>query len=207
MLPWHIAQSRGVGSDVEDHREEDDTCPGLRVVRPFNESTVRLPGQVWSESEEERPASKVGHTVERDTGEDQAEDHARRAEDHDPSPTNLVNPLEGNEGEDEVGPGYDEANCCRLIETDGREESGRIVHESVETTKLLEGLQTAGNDWEMSAHGRGSCRDEPSARRFTGSANMDLKRCQNVVVWARRMLWWTAACSTFILRSTSSDLP
>lgn len=57
-------------------------------------------------------------TVEEYAREDQANVHARCTPDHDTPSPNLVDPFQGDEGEDEVGSRDDEAYGCRVIESD-----------------------------------------------------------------------------------------
>ena len=63
-------------------------------------------------------------TMESDTGEDEADDHTRGGPDHDLPPSNDINVLEGDKGEDEIGSRDDETNSSWLVKPNLFEKSG-----------------------------------------------------------------------------------
>ena len=79
----------------------------------------------------------------------QTEDHARRRDEHDSAPPNDIDVFERDKSEDEVGAGDDEADGGRLVEADLLEERCGVVHQSVESAKLLESLHAAGDDYDF----------------------------------------------------------
>ena len=79
--------------------------------------------------------------MERDAGQRQAKDHRRCGNDHDPSSPNDIYVFKREESEQEVGPCDDLAHSSRLIEAYRLEQSGRVIHKSIESAKLLECLK------------------------------------------------------------------
>lgn len=70
--------------------------------------------------------------MERYAGQSKAENHPWCTPDHDPSSPDFVDPLQGDQREDEVSPRDNQTNSCGLIEPDFLEQGRRIIHESVE---------------------------------------------------------------------------
>ena len=85
-------------------------------------------------------------TVEGDTGECQAEYHARRTPDHNLPAPDLIDPRQSDQREDEIRPRNDQAYGRRLIEADFLEQGRRVIHERIESAKLLERLHPTADD-------------------------------------------------------------
>jgi hypothetical protein len=66
-------------------------------------------------------------TEERNARQDEADDHTRRGKYHDLASANDINILECKEGKEEVGAGDDEADSCRVVESDFLEDCCTVV--------------------------------------------------------------------------------
>lgn len=85
--------------------------------------------------------------MERNAGQSEAKNHARRGEHHDPSSSHNINIFQGNKGEDKICPADDESHCGRLVEPYLLEERSRVVHECIKSTELLERLHAASDNF------------------------------------------------------------
>lgn len=115
------------------------------VFSPVDEDTTRLLGKIFANQQRQlleagngrrrsrRPEKERStRTMESDACEGQPEHHARRRDQHDSSAADDINVFQRKQREDEVGPGYNQADCRRLIEANLLEQSCGVVHQRVE---------------------------------------------------------------------------
>jgi hypothetical protein len=92
-------------------------------------------------------------TIERYGSHSKSKDHTRRREYHNLATTNDVDVFQGNERENEVGPGNDQSDGRRLVKPDTLEQRSGIVHERVKAAKLLECLEAACDNESSAVYG------------------------------------------------------